>query len=38
MLSELLHRIPDFEVGEPEYLAGGMNMNGIKRMPIHFRV
>ena len=35
-LKELLHRVPDLEVGEPEYVAEAM-MTGIKRMQCHFR-
>ena len=32
IFGELLRRMPDIEVGEPEYLAGGF-INGVKRMP-----
>jgi len=33
MSDELLHRLPDLSVGEPEYLAGNF-INGIKRLPV----
>ncbi|MGH3631595.1 MAG: cytochrome P450, partial [Sciscionella sp.] len=35
IFDELLHRLPDIEVGEPEYLAGNF-INGIKRLPCRF--
>lgn len=35
LFRELLHRIPDFQAGEPEYLAGNL-IHGIKRMPVTF--
>ncbi|OBK86204.1 cytochrome P450 [Mycolicibacter sinensis] len=31
----LLHHAPDFEAGQPEYLAGNL-IHGIKRMPVKF--
>jgi cytochrome P450 len=33
LFDEILRRIPDFTVGEPEYLAGNF-INGIKRLPV----
>jgi cytochrome P450 len=33
LFSEIMHRMPDFAVGEPEYLAGNF-INGIKRLPV----
>ena len=33
LFDELLHRLPDLTVGEPEYLAGNF-INGIKRLPV----
>jgi cytochrome P450 len=35
LFQELLFRLPDLEVGEPEYLAGNF-INGIKRLPARF--
>jgi cytochrome P450 len=35
VLTELLTRVPDIEVGEPEPLVGNF-INGIKRMPCRF--
>ena len=35
LFDEILRRIPDFTVGEPEYLAGNF-INGIKRLPVNF--
>lgn len=35
LFSQLLHRIPDFEVGEPD-LLGANFMRGIKRLPCSF--
>lgn len=35
IVGELLTRLPDIEVGEPEPLVGNF-INGIKRMPCHF--
>jgi cytochrome P450 len=35
LFRELLFRLPDLEVGEPEYLAGNF-INGIKRLPARF--
>jgi cytochrome P450 len=33
LFDELLHRLPELTVGEPEYLAGNF-INGIKRLPV----
>ncbi|HTK62280.1 MAG TPA: cytochrome P450 [Pseudonocardia sp.] len=33
LFDEILRRVPDFAVGEPEYLAGNF-INGIKRLPV----
>lgn len=33
LFDEILRRIPDFTVGEPEYLSGSF-INGIKRLPV----
>jgi cytochrome P450 len=35
LFDEVLHRLPDLEVGRPEYLAGNF-INGIKRLPVRF--
>ena len=35
VFDELLHRVPDIEAGEPQYLGGNF-MNGIKRLPVSF--
>jgi cytochrome P450 len=35
LFRELLYRLPDLRVGEPEYLAGNF-INGIKRLPVSF--
>jgi hypothetical protein len=35
MLRELLTRVPDIRVGEPDYLRSSM-INGIKRLPCEF--
>ncbi|GAA5148182.1 cytochrome P450 [Pseudonocardia eucalypti] len=35
LFRELLFRLPDLRVGEPEYLAGNF-INGIKRLPVTF--
>ena len=35
LFQELLFRLPDLRVGEPEYLAGNF-INGIKRLPVSF--
>ncbi|MBW0116459.1 cytochrome P450 [Pseudonocardia abyssalis] len=35
LFDELLHRLPDLTVGEPEHLAGNF-INGIKRLPVRF--
>jgi cytochrome P450 len=35
LFRELLFRLPDLEVGEPEYLTGNF-INGIKRLPVRF--
>jgi cytochrome P450 len=35
LFRELLFRLPDLRVGEPEYLAGNF-INGIKRLPVSF--
>jgi hypothetical protein len=35
LFRELLFRLPDLRVGEPEYLAGNF-INGIKRLPVNF--
>jgi cytochrome P450 len=35
IVRELLFRLPDLEVGEPDYLAGNF-VNGIKRLPARF--
>lgn len=35
VFTELLTRLPDLEVGEPDYLAGNF-INGIKRLPARF--
>jgi len=35
LFNELLHRLPDLQVGEPEYLAGNF-MHAVKRMPCTF--
>jgi cytochrome P450 len=35
IFGELLHRLPDLEVGEPEYLVGSF-IHGVKRMPCRF--
>jgi cytochrome P450 len=35
LIGEILHRLPDLEAGEPEYLAGNF-INGIKRLPVTF--
>jgi len=37
IFGELLHRVPDLEVGEPEYLVGNF-IHGVKRMPCRFAV
>ena len=34
IFDELLHRLPDLSVGEPEWLAGNF-INGIKRLPVN---
>jgi cytochrome P450 len=34
LFDELLHRLPDLTVGEPEWLAGNF-INGIKRLPVN---
>lgn len=34
LLEEILHRVPDLEVGEPDYLVSNF-INGIKRLPGH---
>jgi cytochrome P450 len=35
IFDELLHRLPDLEVGQPEYLAGSF-IHGVKSMPCRF--
>lgn len=36
IFDELLHRVPDLEVGAPDYLVSNF-INGIKRLPCRFR-
>jgi cytochrome P450 len=35
LFRELLFRLPDLQVGEPEYLTGNF-INGVKRLPVRF--
>jgi cytochrome P450 len=35
MFRELLTRVPDMEVGEPEWLLPNSFVNGIRRLPVH---
>jgi cytochrome P450 len=36
MFRELLTRVPNMEVGEPEWLLPNSFVNGIRRLPVHF--
>jgi cytochrome P450 len=36
IFDQLLHRVPDLQLGEPEYLAGNF-VRAVKRMPCSVR-